>query len=171
MGKQLKGGVYIIAIIFVVFTAISFFGNEAPPNDTLEEAGSEIATKDTMMRESVFVQRVIDGDTVDLADGERVRLIGIDTPERGEDGYEEARARLSELVLGKSVIFERDLTERDKYNRLLRYIFIDDILINEVMVREGFASQFPFGDDRKYQEQIASAEKSAKTQGLGIWKE
>ena len=74
--------------------------------------------------ETSVVSRVIDGDTVELIDGERVRLIGIDTPEKGNKCYKESAIRLSELVEGKDVILERDVEDKDRYGRLLRFIFL-----------------------------------------------
>ena len=61
------------------------------------------------------VSKVIDGDTITLENGEKVRLIGIDTPERGQCYYKEAKLRLTELVLNKKVELEKDITNRDKY--------------------------------------------------------
>jgi len=116
-----------------------------------------------------YVVHVVDGDTVDLANGERVRLIGIDTPEVGKYYYEEARDRLIELVEEKNVTLERDLEDRDIYNRLLRYIFIDDVFVNLVLVEEGFARAYPSSLTATYEEEFAEAEASARDAKLGIW--
>jgi endonuclease YncB( thermonuclease family) len=88
----------------------------------------------------VRVTNIVDGDTLDVASGERVRLIGIDTPERGECGYSEAADLLGWLVAGKSVILvagARDDT--DRYGRLLRYVELDGSDINLEMIRSGRA--------------------------------
>ncbi|MGH3331441.1 MAG: thermonuclease family protein [Nocardioidaceae bacterium] len=69
-----------------------------------------------------LVTRVVDGDTVELANGEDVRIVGIDTPERGECGYDEATAKMERLVLGQRVRLTRSDEDRDRYNRLLRYV-------------------------------------------------
>lgn len=68
------------------------------------------------------VVEVIDGDTIDLANGERVRLVGIDTPEVGECGYEAAKQRLERLALGQRVTLRESDEDRDRYGRLLRYV-------------------------------------------------
>src|SRR5690606_18046200 len=78
-------------------------------------------------REAAVVASVTDGDTVVLADGRRLRYIGIDTPETtGECYASEASARNAELVLGKTVYFEKDVSEFDPFERLLRYVYLAD---------------------------------------------
>jgi micrococcal nuclease len=67
----------------------------------------------------VFVKRVIDGDTIVLNNGEKVRYIGIDTPERDEDYYNKAKEFNKKLVEGKTVRLETDVQQRDRYGRLL----------------------------------------------------
>lgn len=71
-----------------------------------------------------LVARVVDGDTVELGNGESVRVVGIDTPERGECGYAEATAHMERLVLGKRVRLGMSDEDRDRYDRLLRYVNI-----------------------------------------------
>lgn len=71
-----------------------------------------------------LVSRVVDGDTVELGNGESVRVVGIDTPERGECGYAEATAYMERLVLGKRVRLGMADEDRDRYDRLLRYVDI-----------------------------------------------
>jgi endonuclease YncB( thermonuclease family) len=85
------------------------------------------------------VTEVIDGDTVDLGNGERVRLVGIDTPERGECGYEKAADALSTLVLGRQVELVRSDEDRDQYDRLLRYVDVDGVDTGLALVRRGLA--------------------------------
>jgi endonuclease YncB( thermonuclease family) len=86
-----------------------------------------------------LVVEVIDGDTVDLGNGERVRLVGIDTPERGECGYEKAADSLSALVLGRHVELVRSDEDRDQYDRLLRYVDVDGVDAGLTLVRRGLA--------------------------------
>ncbi len=118
-----------------------------------------------------IVEYVVDGDTLELETGERVRLIGIDTPEVGEYYYEEAKDRLKEIVEGKSVILERDIEYRDIYDRLLRYVYVDNWFVNLVLVQEGYASVYPYEPNTKYKDEFADAESEAKERGLGIWNE
>jgi len=94
--------------------------------------------------ESMVASRIIDGDTIVVTDAsghtEKVRLIGIDTPERDECGFNESAARLSELILKSSVLLVTGGTDnRDRYKRLLRYIDIGEIDAGLVLIQEGFA--------------------------------
>jgi endonuclease YncB( thermonuclease family) len=118
-----------------------------------------------------IVTRVIDGDTFELNTGDRVRLILIDAPESNEKCYLEAKTRLQQLVLNKEVRLEKDVSETDKYGRLLRYVYVDSIFVNYQLVREGLAYAYPYPPDVKYQAQIEQAEQLAKQEATGcLWK-
>jgi endonuclease YncB( thermonuclease family) len=82
---------------------------------------------------------VVDGDTVDLANGERVRLVGVDTPEVGECGFEEAGAFLERLVLGERVQLTASDEDRDAYGRLLRYVDVGGTDVGLRLIRRGYA--------------------------------
>lgn len=88
---------------------------------------------------TAVVNRVVDGDTVELASGERVRLLGIDTPERGECHFDTASQAMSGLVLGERVTLTRDGDDRDRYDRLLRYIDIGSTDAGLTLIQEGLA--------------------------------
>lgn len=121
--------------------------------------------------EYFLVTKVIDGDTVHI-NGESTRLICIDTPERGEEGYLKSTEFLESLILNKEVIVEEDITKRDKYNRLLYYIFTKKgDFVNEIMVRQGYAEAYPYYPDTRLCPQILEAEKQAKADKIGIWAE
>ena len=77
-------------------------------------------------RDEDKVARIIDGDTVVMGDGRKVRYIGIDTPERGDPYYKEATAANSRLVKSKKVSLEYDKEERDRYGRTLAFLFLPD---------------------------------------------
>lgn len=120
-----------------------------------------------------FVTKIIDGDTI-IVNGESVRLLGIDTAERGEECYKEAKVRLEELILNKEVILESDIKNKDQYKRLLRYVFVEEngekININLKLVVEGLAIA-RFYEDKKYKEEILEAEKTARGNKIGCkWK-
>ena len=78
-----------------------------------------------------MVEGIVDGDTFIISGGKRVRLIGIDAPDHGEFCSEQASQRLTSLILGKTVLLERDITDRDEEDRLLRYAFIGETLVKE----------------------------------------
>lgn len=119
---------------------------------------------------TAVVARVIDGDTVELTSGDRVRLIGIDAHEKGEKCYKEAKERMEELVFGKNVTLESDITDKDKYRRLLRYVFVDDKFVNWVMVREGLATMYTIKPDVKYTELFEQAFLLAINEDGCLWK-
>ena len=100
-----------------------------------------VANDDDAQSSTAVVERVIDGDTLVLDSGEHVRLIGIDTPERGECGYREAGAKLRRLVEGRTVNLPNpsSVQDRDKYDRLLRYVDRGKIDAGYAQIRAGLA--------------------------------
>lgn len=142
------------------------------PTSYSEELGVTIESTPVPEGEKTKITNVIDGDTLKTENGKVIRLIGMDAPEvsRGEECYAvESTAKLEELVLNKEVELEKDVSETDRYQRLLRYIWIGDSLINEVLVREGFAKVSTYPPDVKYQEKFREAEKLAREEGKGLW--
>lgn len=126
----------------------------------------------------VEVLEVIDGDTIRVAlNGGRplVRYIGVDAPEPGQGylDYEwlgpEASALNAELLAGGRVWLERDTSETDHYNRLLRYIWVGDLLVNAELVRLGYAQAIAYPPDTRYSALFDRLEDDARTAGLGIW--
>lgn len=119
----------------------------------------------------VKVSRVIDGDTIVIASGEHVRYIGIDTPELNpEEPY--AREALTEnrhLVEGKLVRLEKDVSDKDRYGRLLRYVYVDGLMVNAELVRLGLARATAYPPDTKYQQLLKDSEGTAKRERRGIW--
>jgi hypothetical protein len=121
-------------------------------------------------KENFLVSRVIDGDTVELSNGEKVRLIGINAPEIEEFFGEDAKNFLARLVEGKMVYLETDYIERDEYGRKLAFLFLDGRNINVEIVRNGLAHTFDLGKISKYINDLKEAESYAKTNQIGIWK-
>ncbi len=119
--------------------------------------------------ESFIVAEVIDGDTVKLETGHSIRLLGINAPEADEHYYKEATDRLEILVLGKNVKLESGPEDKDRYDRLLRYIFIGETFVNLQMVKEGYATVYILNPDEKYYLEFKEAEKDAKEKELGVW--
>ncbi|HLD27112.1 MAG TPA: thermonuclease family protein [Patescibacteria group bacterium] len=124
----------------------------------------------------VKVIQVIDGDTIKIKGGEMVRYIGIDAPETvdprksveciGKEGFR----RNKELVEGKMVRLEKDVVDRDKYHRLLRYVWIDDMLVNAELVKQGFAYAYSFPPDIKYHYLFTKAQQEAMQGKRGLWR-
>jgi len=119
-----------------------------------------------------MVTRVIDGDTIVIEGDYRVRYIGIDTPEihpELEDYGMEAWQANRELVEGKEVRLERDVSETDKYGRLLRYVYVDECMVNAELVKQGLAQAKAYPPDTKYQVYLEELESEAKHAGRGVW--
>lgn len=148
-------------------------------NDEFSEDGTQ---KTSSVSQSTYkVVKVVDGDTIDVSvDGkvERLRLIGIDTPEtkdprKGVECFgKEANNITTEILLGKNVSLESDETQSDKdrYGRLLRYVFIEDgTNFNEYMIREGYAYEYTYDSAYKYQEKFINAEINARENNRGLW--
>lgn len=114
------------------------------------------------------VSRVVDGDTIELANGDVVRLIGIDAPEKNQpysDGIVEELRKLE----GKKVRLEKDVTNKDRYGRYLRYVFLDDHFVNLELVQSGLAYVYIVDPDDRYGEELSRAEADAREGGIGIW--
>jgi micrococcal nuclease len=140
------------------------------------ESPTVIATPVT--GEQAQVTRVVDGDTIQVSMAGaiyKVRYIGIDTPEtvdprRPVECYgHEASERNRQLVEGKTVELEKDVSETDKYGRLLRYVWVDGEMVNATLVREGYAIASTYPPDVKYQELFASLQREAIAADRGLW--
>ncbi len=123
----------------------------------------------------VKVTRVIDGDTIEIEGGERVRYIGIDTPElhhpRKPVQYfaEEAWRYNQSLVEGKMVYLVQDVQPRDRYKRTLAYVFVDDVLINARLIKDGYARVATYPPNVTYQELFLKLERKAREEKGGLW--
>ncbi|MFC1807186.1 thermonuclease family protein [Candidatus Omnitrophota bacterium] len=123
------------------------------------------------------VKWVADGDTIKLANGEFVRYIGIDTPElnhkKGTPQYyaKEAKEFNEKLASGKVVRLEFDAERRDKYGRLLAYVFVDDTFVNARLIEEGYAKLLTIPPNIKYADDLLKLQREAKSERKGIWKE
>lgn len=130
--------------------------------------------------ERALVTKVVDGDTIDLEGGKTVRLIGIDTPETVDPRRpvgcfgKEASNKTKELLTSKTVILQKDISNIDKYNRFLRYVFLplEDgtvLFVNDYLVRDGYAKVYTYPPDVKYDRQFRQAEKEARENKKGLW--
>ena len=141
----------------------------------------EASLSSTISQAGIKVTRVVDGDTVEITGGQRVRYIGIDTPETVHPQKavqcfgKEASLKNKELVEGKLVRLQKDVSETDKYGRLLRYVYIqkDDpaqtIFVNDYLIRQGYAHSSTYPPDIKYQDQFQQAEANARDNNRGLW--
>ena len=168
--------------ILILFLAIaSFF--------TLD-AITYASSKDYGQYSNIKCTRVIDGDTIELETGERVRFIGVDTPESrsnkklkrdmaksGQDAGvilkmgKEAGKFTKSLVEGKNIRLELDVQKTDKYGRLLAYVYLEDgTFVNAEIVKQGYASPMTIPPNVKYAELFQKLYKEARENNRGLWK-
>ena len=131
-----------------------------------------LTKKYVVISEFANVTRVIDGDTLVLNNSEKVRLSGINAAELGECFSEEAKEKLEQLVIHKEIGLEKDISDRDKYNRLLRYIYVKDnrIFVNGILVQEGYVKVYDkYAYDTKRYKQLKKLEENAMENKIGVW--
>jgi micrococcal nuclease len=121
------------------------------------------------------VSKVIDGDTIELTNGEKIRYIGINTPETKhpykpiEPFGEEATVFNKQLVEGKTVRIETDVQAKDKYGRTLAYVWVDTTFVNAELVKQGYAQVSTYPPNVKYQELFLKLQTEAREAGRGLW--
>jgi micrococcal nuclease len=125
------------------------------------------------LRRPCTISRVVDGDTFYCADGLKVRLIGLDAPERGQGrAAREASAALRRLLpVGARVQLEQDVAPRDRYGRTLAYAWRDSLLVNERLLREGWAFLLTVPPNVRYVDRLERAQRAARMQKAGLWRE
>ncbi|MBI5238445.1 MAG: thermonuclease family protein, partial [Deltaproteobacteria bacterium] len=154
-----------LASPFIFFAFVLFFYGcgEAPGRQTSSAAGGSAR--------ELYVDEVIDGDTVSVTGGERVRYIGVDTPEAGEPFYKEAKKRNGLLVRGRKIrlaVCEKE--PKDRYGRTLAWVWADGELVSAVLLREGMGRILiipPCGIEKAGELKAASTE--AMSARRGIW--
>ena len=128
--------------------------------------------RDKSPGERFVVRRVIDGDTVELTGGDRLRLLAVDTPEKDEPYYGEARQFLEKLTLGKTARIEFGPRRRDRYGRLLGYLYIDTLFVNKAILENGLGYLYLFEDDDPANpavQQLLAAQRRALDTKTGLW--
>ncbi len=134
-----------------------------------QNAKAQSSAKNESDQQSASVTKIIDGDTFVLSNGKTARLLGLDTPERGEDYAQKAKV-FAEIVLnGKQVKLETEKPVEDKYGRMLAYIFVDGKLYNELVLRKGLANIYFFNNHHRYARRLLDAQNAARKDGVGIW--
>ncbi len=126
--------------------------------------------------EPIKVARVVDGDTIELINGDRLRYIGIDTPEEVDPRKpvqcyaKEAAERNKALVEGKEITFYKDHSEKDRYGRWLGFVYLaDGTFVNHELVAEGYAFAYPYKPDTSKASEFKAAEAAAHEALLGLW--
>lgn len=178
---NLKITISLLVIIFGLF--FTFLGLEnkeesVPISTPVENLATDSASLGVQSNQ-FLVTKVIDGDTIEIETGQKVRYLGVDTPETVDPRRpvecfgKEAKNKNKQLVEGKRVILEKDISETDKYGRLLRYVYLpmgDNLLfVNDYLIRAGFATVLTYPPDVKFAEQFLKAQSAAKAEKLGLW--
>ncbi len=156
----------IISLVLIVIVYFSF-------KDAVQyTSGLDLSPQNT---ELFLVKRVVDGDTIELDNGDKVRYIGVNTPETVDPRKpvecfgNEAKAKNKELVEWKLVRLEKDVTDKDRYGRLLRYVFVQNTFVNDLLVREGYANVATYPPDVRYASQFLESERAARENKMGLW--
>ncbi len=177
------GGIFLLFLLFcavlsclqpetaTITETISFTEDTIPYKEgtisCIEDTASLADDTVPSTKDTTFCTAVIDGDTFRLETGETVRLIGIDAPELSQPGGGESCEYLTRLILNKGITLKKGYEDKDKYNRLLRFVYIGDICINEEMIRQGYAEARYLTDSIcKYYIQLEMEAEIAKA---GLW--
>jgi endonuclease YncB( thermonuclease family) len=182
--KLIPGGIFLLFLLLcAIITCIhpdttttdtSFTEDKTSIEETISTEVT-ISTEDitspldTTSPETIFCTSIIDGDTFKLSNGETVRLIGIDAPELSQPGGEESRQYLAHLILDKGITLKKGYEDRDKYNRLLRYVYSGNTCINEEMIKQGYAEARYLSTD-PLREYYIKLEIEAETAKSGLWR-
>lgn len=143
---------------------------------------SSIAEIDFNKLQKTQVKKVIDGDTIVIESGETVRYIGVDTPEtvhpkKAIQCFGKNAAIQNKILVDKKIIYlEKDISDKDRYGRLLRYIYLPNpnsktevIFINEYLIEQGFGQIITYPPDVKYHNKFTDAQKIAQKEKRGLW--
>jgi micrococcal nuclease len=164
--------------IEITVTYASTATNTIAPTKTLTPIPTQTLAKlnsclpDNAKVDKATVIKIVDGDTIDVdISGNQftVRYIGIDTPETNDPKGPEATKRNTELIAGKQITLVKDVSEVDRYNRLLRYIFVGSVFVNETLVKEGYAYAKAYPPDTSCHDVFSAVQAEAKTKSLGLW--
>lgn len=178
MKRLHKSTLTLLAILILSLTYTLLETSESP---TVSPSPTPIKTA-VINPSSVLVTEVIDGDTIVFENGQHIRFIGIDSPELHHPKKpvgcfgQEAKDKLTKLILGRKVRLEKDVSETDRYKRLLRYVYVDPstssrqaFFINDYMVRQGYAVAVTFPPDVKYKDELRAAQNEAEQENRGLW--
>lgn len=166
------------AVTVLVVTATEAVEPEPTLPPTAAQQGAspaETALPDDAELQEAWVREVVDGDTIKVEmEGEiySLRYIGVDTPElqEGEWMGEEAYHFNQDLVGGQAVVLEKDVSDTDRYGRLLRYVYLPEgTFVNALLVEKGYAEAKAYPPDTKYQDLLEEKERAARQKGLGMW--
>lgn len=159
-------GAFLLGLVLRISRKVEFDETTAPTSEA-ENTDQELTKGPIDHRGTVI--RVIDGDTIELEGGERIRYLGINTPEKGRLFSTEAIEANDKLVADREVELELDAQAMDKYGRTLAYVWVGETMVNLELVRRGFASVYTFPPNIKYESYFLAAEEEAREAQRGLW--
>ncbi len=161
--------IYVLAIILAVIQLLFSKNNFLPTsNQNVQTPNLGVSTIPNT-KQTALVTHVIDGDTIEIEGKIKVRYIGVNSPEIDQCFAEESYMENKKLVEGKTVSLVKDISDKDKYGRLLRYVYVGDQFVNEYLITNGYAKIMVIKPDIKYYQKFKSLEKQAKENNLGMW--
>ncbi len=176
--RIIKKSLAAVMLVVVILICDATFGKNL--NSKINWQQPSIANNQSKPNQYAKVTYVIDGDTIIVDGNKRVRYVGINTSEivyptpKGKPGFEcfakEAYEENKKLVEGKTVKLIKDVSDVDKYGRLLRYVYVGNVFVNDFLIRQGFAKIMTVKPDTKYYQQFNNAQREAKEKNLGLWK-
>lgn len=189
MRRSLKVGPFL-AVLLALLTYVFTYG-QTGKTAVFSDWKIRFPFGSTADYDDILVTRVVDGDTIQLESGERVRLIGIDTPEMHESDklYRDSRKARQDtetikalgkkaygftrgLLEGKRVRLEFDVERKDRYGRLLAYVYLkDNTLVNAEIVKQGYASLMTYPPNVKYVDELRKLYQEARENKRGLWQE
>lgn len=190
MEKRGPTKLLLVSIVLLILGGVSFVlgitsrptSQPVPAPQTLRMPTTAVLFPPSSGIESreVTVTRVIDGDTIEIDGGEKVRYIGVDTPETVDPRRpvacfgKEASEFNKQLVEGKEVILTKDISDWDKFGRLLRHVYLKtedggSLFVNDYLVRQGYAKASTFPPDVKFSSQFLEAQEEARNNKRGLW--
>jgi len=155
-----------ICLIALLLSACTFgFDPNVPPATSNPGGGGNAPAG-----QDAVVTRVVDGDTIDVTiNGQAfsIRYVGMNTPERGEACYEAATQANALFVQGKTVRLVKDVSEADRFGRLLRYVYVDGLFVNQALVEQGFAEVVSYPPDNAQFDNFRNLENQARAANRG----
>lgn len=173
---------FLVILVLLFGEKSSVFFDRLQTFSDIAQETHALGERDTRSFQTVLVTKVIDGDTIEIETGERVRFIGVDTPETVHPKKsvqcfgKEASNKTKGLLEGKIVYLEKDISHTDRYDRLLRYIYLPNpdapqevIFVNEYLIEQGYGRVITYPPDVKYHPQLLEAQKKAQEEKRGLW--
>ncbi|MEK7592015.1 MAG: thermonuclease family protein [Patescibacteria group bacterium] len=172
---------FVFLVVSTVVIGVSIQSVSRSPVQSLRNQTTTfipVPTKSEIATDSVQffrVKRVVDGDTIQLENGDKVRYIGVNTPETVDPRRpvqcfgKEAKEKNRELVEGKLVRLVKDISETDRYGRKLRYVYAGEVFINSELIKYGYATTETVPPDVHFSNFFRDLEATAREQKIGLW--